>query len=57
MADNKDLIIVLYGLPNFVSVQDMGMAEEYTSDAGMGSYLKVGQNQEIYFGFSQMPEG
>jgi hypothetical protein len=57
MVDNKSLEIFLNGLPNFVSVQDMGIAEKYTSDAMMESYLKLGQNQGIYFGFSHMPEG
>ena len=57
MVDNGALCIFLNRLPNFVSVQDIGMAEKYTSDAVMGSNVKMGQNQGIYFGFSHIPEG
>lgn len=57
MVDNGNLLIFLNMLPNFVSVQGIGMAEEYTSDALMDSNVKMGQNQEIYFGFSRIPEG
>ena len=57
MVDDGNLEIGLHGLPNLVVSEEMGMADIYTSDAVMKAYLKLGQNQEIYFGFSEMPEG
>lgn len=57
MVDDGSLVIYLHGLPNLVVSEEMGMADTYTSNAVMKAYLKIGQNQEIYFGFSQMPEG